>query len=112
MRHNFGGEVNRMGHYVNHFLSALRASFPLITVEDLESLDRIAEAARMPQMPWDGDLDNYQPKDAGGITYNRAASCPFFFFFSPLRLSCAPFCLARGIGILIQVGDNREWQTW
>jgi hypothetical protein len=43
--HKFGGDINSMPTYVNHFLSALRADFPSIIVDDLGVLRRRELAA-------------------------------------------------------------------
>lgn len=57
--HQFGGNVNHMRAYVDHFLSALRQSFPNTFVADIGGPDVLAHAQRMPPSPvpglsWDG----------------------------------------------------------
>ncbi|EEU47009.1 uncharacterized protein NECHADRAFT_99717 [Fusarium vanettenii 77-13-4] len=73
--HQFGGNVNHMRAYVDHFLSALRQSFPNTFVADIGGPDVLAHAQRMPPSPvpgasWDGNLLAYEPKKAIGLYFN------------------------------------------
>ena len=65
--------------YVNHFLSALRQDFPLINIAELEEgIGLLAETRRMPGNIWDGNLAQYRPKDAIGITFNYSVRISWF----------------------------------
>ncbi|KAF4468893.1 hypothetical protein FALBO_4209 [Fusarium albosuccineum] len=71
--HRFGGNINRMDRYVDHFLSSLRRDFPLVNVVDLGGPDVLAAAQRIdpfPGLTWDGNLDAYWPKGSVGFYFN------------------------------------------
>ncbi|KAJ4310292.1 hypothetical protein N0V84_011044 [Fusarium piperis] len=73
--HQFGGNVDHMRAYIDHFLSALRQSFPNVLVADIGGLDILAHTARMPPSPipgvsWDGNLLAYMPKKAIALSFN------------------------------------------
>lgn len=73
-RHTFGGNSARMEAYVEHYLGAMRRDFTLVTVDDIGTLKIIAEARRSPGRGWNGDLNAYRPKLAGGMYFNRPVS--------------------------------------
>lgn len=73
-RHRFGGDVRHMSAYVDHFLSALRADFPNIVIDNLGGPDVLAQTRRVDGGPWNGDLLHYKPKSAIGLFYNYRVS--------------------------------------
>lgn len=46
-RHQFGGNIEKMAAYVDHFLTALREDFPNIVVDDLGGPDVLAFTKRL-----------------------------------------------------------------
>lgn len=75
-RYRFGGDVNRMSHYVDQFLAALRRDFPNIMIADLGGPNVLASTKRLGSTMWNGDLDNFLPKVCVGIYFNACVSSP------------------------------------
>ncbi|RFU36295.1 hypothetical protein B7463_g96, partial [Scytalidium lignicola] len=64
----FTGKVEHMDHYVNHFVQEVQRDFPLVIFKRVQSIDNLAYTNKG---PWNGNLDNFTPKEAGSITFNK-----------------------------------------
>ncbi|KAJ3562820.1 hypothetical protein NPX13_g8419 [Xylaria arbuscula] len=62
----FSGDIDRMDRYVDHFLTRMRSDYPHVLVIPLPGS---IIAQMKPSMPT-SSLEDFQPKRAGGVTYN------------------------------------------
>ena len=66
---SFAGDPNAMPFYVDHFLKAIRASFPLVFLDT--GMDHLDEHAYTKRMEWANiDLNNFKPKNCAAIYFN------------------------------------------
>lgn len=79
----FQGDTNQMGEYVNTFLRTARNDFFRVVVAPLGGPEVIAEARRsVAGGNWDGNLNRYRPKYAGGIYFDANVSFSRFCSWS------------------------------
>lgn len=65
-----------MNQYLVVFLQKLRENFPRVVIQPLSSADEVAQYRRMPGQlaNFGGIINNYNPKNAGGIYFNASVS--------------------------------------
>jgi hypothetical protein len=78
----FGGYLAKMTYYVDHFLTAVRRDFPFVKLQRIDHTT-LAETVRLNRSEdsdmlwWDGDLENYQPKLAARMSFQRTVSATY-----------------------------------